>query len=91
MDNSSDPETSGHFHKQGPVIDVHNLSRIHLGNVESDAEDVRIRLAEMNEARRDKKIGSRRKPERTCGRERKKQWNAFCQTLPVDTSHSGAG
>src|SRR6266568_291275 len=56
MDDAPDPETPCHFHEQGAVIDVHDLSRIHLGDVEGDAEDIRIRFAEMNEARRNEEI-----------------------------------
>ena len=46
-----DPETLGHLDKHGPIIDVNNLLRIYLSDIQGNPEHVCIGFAIVDKAR----------------------------------------
>ncbi len=55
VDDPFQAQPFGHLHEHRPVIDIDNFFSGYLGYVQSDLPDISIRLAEMDEAGRDKK------------------------------------
>jgi hypothetical protein len=54
-----DAHAVGNLNEQGAIFDIHNLLRGHLGAVESDAVDILVGLAVVDEARADEEINER--------------------------------
>jgi hypothetical protein len=65
MPDTPDAQAFGHFHKHGPVFDVNDFFRRHLGDVQGHFENIRIRFSEVNETGGYKKINEFVKPEST--------------------------